>query len=158
VSIESSIAAHEALLGQVWPPETGKPVSIQYVYSSRVPSLVQEEETAAINRQRLELHARFLEPAEALNEDGEWLYELKPFDSGAKAFERPVGLASSVPHGSLGSLGSLDSKSMVLGRLSREEPEGGRDKWFKKTTTRPVLYWKEADVEEAATRTERYPR
>jgi hypothetical protein len=134
----------------VWPPGTGKPLSVQYLYSSRVPSLVQEEETAAINRQRLELHARFLDPSDALNDDGEWLYELKPFDSGAKVVvERPVGLASSVPHG------NLDSKPIALGKLSREEPEGGKDKWFRKTTTRPVLYWKEADIDEAPKRTER---
>jgi hypothetical protein len=106
-----------------------------------VPSLVQEEETAAINRQRLEFHARFLGPSDALNEEGEWLYELKPFDASAKAAERPVGLASSVPQG------SLESQPFVLGKLSREEPQGGKDKWFKKTTTRPVLYWKEADSE-----------
>lgn len=86
--------------GQIWPEAVGKPLSITYITTSRIASLVEKEQGAG--RARLELTA-YLD-----KESSEWEFDLSPPSAGLIAARGrlpqqtgnaavPRGLASSIP-------------------------------------------------------------
>ncbi|OAV96962.1 hypothetical protein PTTG_00065 [Puccinia triticina 1-1 BBBD Race 1] len=144
-----------------WPPETGKMLVLVFVPDNEVSRLVAEEEedTKTRNRGRLALHV--------VREENGWRFELRPMNSGGNA-QQPRGLASSTtlsqvnlvsssrtldpPHPKESARAKAESNSTDLKtnqtqlpdlqfEKPQDNPKGGPEKWFKKTQTRPHLFY-----------------
>ncbi|KAA1098142.1 hypothetical protein PGT21_029284 [Puccinia graminis f. sp. tritici] len=147
-----------------WPPETGKMLTLVFVPEDEVSRLVAEEEenTKSHKRGRLALNV--------VREGDGWRFELRPMNSGGKV-QQPRGLASSTPSSQVNLISSSqlldpsrpkesartllthsnstdDPKKLQIQQPADlqfekpvDSPKGGPEKWFKKTQTRPHLFY-----------------
>lgn len=85
--------ASQSLEGDIWPEAVGKPLSVTYLPSEKIASLVEKEQAAG--RTRLELVTSFD------SESNEWQYDVVAPIAAAKSLGQappvPRGLASSLP-------------------------------------------------------------
>lgn len=155
--ISSATAAYSKLhQTEVWPPSTGKVLTIIYVPVEETERLINEEEseTTKTNRKtRLELFC--IRPT--ASEPG-WKYTLKAGatingirkpeqmilstlnDSSMKRTnDRKLGLQDLEGSSIIRNSSNLEEVLMV-GKLE-ENPKGGPEKWFRKTKTKPCLFW-----------------
>ncbi|KAK9894266.1 hypothetical protein P389DRAFT_174305 [Cystobasidium minutum MCA 4210] len=124
-STDTARQASQALEGEIWPEAVGKPLSVTYVPTEQIASLVEKEQAAG--RTRLELIATFD------YEHNEWQYDVAaPAAATTKALGNappvPRGLASSLPFQAQGRPGGptgpgrLDPRSMVTATSASGAP------------------------------------
>lgn len=97
-TLASSEAAHAALSNTAWPSANTQSLIVSFVPTSQLPLLVAEEEQARLsqNRVRLELHCS---RSDSEGRQGEWNYDLRPFQATREGHAGVRGLASAVPSG-----------------------------------------------------------
>ncbi|KAH9819996.1 hypothetical protein DFH28DRAFT_1218564 [Melampsora americana] len=157
--LSSATAAYTKLhQTEVWPPSTGKILTIIYLPVEETERLIKEEEseTSKMDRKRrLELYC--IGPR---SDEDKWTYRLKP-GTILNGIRRPEHMILS----SIEDLSKdLTNQIMKDRRLRLNEPEsnqsptmkveedlildkieenpiGGPEKWFRKTKTQPILFW-----------------